>query len=404
MRRQNLSALLRCVHVAGPLSRSALTAELGLTRATVGTLVGELIREGLLVQKSGEAPGAPGRPSLMVQARPDRYVALAAEIAVDSLAVATVGIGGQVLDQVRVNRSYRRVPPRRIITELITLLLRQMGGVGDATVVGCGVAFYGIVRRQDGFIHLAPNLAWRDVPLGAELSAALGDAFPVTVGNDADLGGLAEYVRGVGHDSRTMLYVAGEVGVGGGLIVDGRPFGGAGGYAGEIGHLVVNPDGLTCRCGSRGCWETEIGELALLRHAGRRLGGNRRQAIAAVLRRAAAGEPAARTAVQHVGRWFGIGLAGLVNTLNPDRVVIGGMLAELYPLVEDIVCEQLRTRSLAVARSIVRIVPSQLGGDAPLLGAAELAFIPLLDDPLRYSPEATQNVSLASLTNSLRSA
>lgn len=395
MRRQNLGALLRRVHVAGSVSRAALTKDLGLTRTTVGVLVGELLRRGLLIEEPGEAPGTPGRPSLVVRARPDRYVALAAEIAVDSMTVATVGVGGQVLDQVRVTRTRRRVAPRRIIDDLAALLLAQAEKAGDALIVGCGVAFYGIVRRADGFVHLAPNLHWRDVSFTAELSEALGARFPVVVGNDADLGGLAEYIRGAGHGASTLLYISSEVGVGGGLVVNGRPFGGAGGYAGEIGHVVVNPGGIACRCGSRGCWETEVGELALLRHAGRSTAGNRRRTLAAVLSTAATGEPTSRNAVEEVGRWFGLGLAGLLNILNPDRVVVGGLLAEIYPLVEDIVHETLRTRALAATRDMAQVLPSALRGDAALLGAAELALMPLLDDPAGVVPKVDRAAATA---------
>lgn len=391
MRSRNLAALLRLVHFDGPQSRAALTSAVGLTRATVGVLVGELVRRGLVVEEPGEAGGTPGRPSTVVRARPDQFVAVAAEIAVDSLTVAIVGVGGHVHARERVNRVRRRTSPGQVVPELAELIHRQLADL-DATVIGCGVALHGVIRRADGFVHLASNLGWREVPLRDELSRALGDEFPVVVGNDGELGGLAEVMRGAGKAARNLLYISSEVGIGGGLIVDGQPYLGAGGYAAEIGHLMVNPDGIDCRCGSRGCWESEIGELALLRRAGREPGRQPRAALAALFRDAAEGEQAARLAVEETGRWFALGLASLVNVLNPDRVVVDGQLADLYPLVEDIVRETLQARCLEPSRSMVDVVPSALERDAALLGAAELALRPVLTDPSIITPR-TEEVS-----------
>jgi predicted NBD/HSP70 family sugar kinase len=177
-----------------------------------------------------------------------------------------------------------------------------------------------------------------------------------------------------------VIYLSGEYGVGGGLIVDGRPMTGAAGYSGEVGHIPVNPNGAACRCGSWGCWETEVGEGALLRQAGRPPGGGNSE-LDALLRDAEAASPAALSALDHVGRWLGVGLAGLVNIFNPRLVVFGGLFGRIHPFVATIVVDELDRRALAGPRRLIRIVPARLGVDAPLLGAAELAFEPLLADP-----------------------
>src|SRR6185503_6058079 len=170
-----------------------------------------------------------------------------------------------------------------------------------------------------------------------------------------------------------LLFIAGEVGVGGGIVVAGRPLTGVAGYAGEIGHISVNPAGRRCRCGSTGCWETEIGEEALLRRAGVPAEGGRR-AVDQVIAAAAAGEHQALAAVDEVGRWLGIGIAGLVNVLNPRVVVLGGLFSKLAPRLIPRVEEELDRFALAAPRANVRVAAAQLGMDAPLLGAAELAF------------------------------
>ena len=152
--------------------------------------------------------------------------------------------------------------------------------------------------------------------------------------NEADLGALAELRRGAAVDAQHVLFISGEVGVGGGLIVDGQQLTGAGGFAGEVGHMPVNPDGRTCRCGSVGCWETEIGEGALLRRAGHPPDAGREE-VEAVLREAAAGAPDVLEALDAVGRWLGFGLAGLVNVFNPQVVVLGGLFGRIHPFVEE---------------------------------------------------------------------
>ena len=309
---------------------------------------------------------------------------LVLEIAVDSLAAAVVGLGGEVLEIVRVDRPRGHVSVEDIVGDLLELAthVRARRPVGDREI-GIGVAVPGVVRRIDGLVSMAPNLGWRDVPLGDHLARTFGSAVPISVANEADLGALAEVRRGVAFGADHVLFIWGEVGVGSGLIVDGRPMTGVAGYAGEVGHLPVNPNGLTCSCGSTGCWETEIGAGALLRRSGHPTGGGRAE-VDAVLAEAEAGSPLALAALEETGRWVGFGIAGLVNVLNPRLVVIGGLLGRMYPFIRSILEAELDQRALPAPRRIVRILPTTLRVDAPLLGAAELALEPLLADPARW--------------------
>src|SRR5205085_76543 len=126
-----------------------------------------------------------------------------------------------------------------------------------------------MVRRADGVVRLAPAIGQVEEPVGAALHAELGEAGTLTVGNLADVSALVEHTRGAAAGCDNVIYLYGDVGVGAGIIADGRRVAGHGGYGGEVGHMVVNPYGRECSCGSRGCWETEIGEAALLKHAGR---------------------------------------------------------------------------------------------------------------------------------------
>ncbi len=407
VRRTNLSALVQVLHAEGPRSRSELVERTGLTRSAIRRLVGELVAAGLAVEEPAAPLGIPGRPSPLVRLDPRRVVVLALEIAVDSLAMAVVGLGGEVLDLARVERPRGHFAPDEIVADLVELADGSAEHWRTDTLVGVGVAVVGVVRRDDGVVSTAPNLGWHDVPLGELLGRALGTTVPVSVANEADVGALAEHRRGAATGTDDVIFLSGEVGVGGGIIADGRPLTGVAGYGGEVGHLPVNPlAGATCRCGSTGCWETEVGEGALLVRAGRPADGGR-EAVEAIVVDATAGDPAARRAIDEVGRWLGIGLAGLVNTLNPARVVLGGCFARLHPLFGATVEAELDRRALAAPRRLLEIVPALLGVDAPLLGAAELALEPVLVDPaasfdrrpIHYEQGGTATMSKLTRTN-----
>src|SRR5918992_5122020 len=269
VRRANLSAIVRELHLRGPLSRSELVLLTGLTRSAIRGLIGELVAAGLMTEVPSGPAGTPGRPSPLVRPEPDAAWVLALEISVDSLAAARVGFGGVIRDHVRVDRPRAHISAAEVVCDLVDLARRVLGPRPDGGLIGVGLAAAAIVRRSDGMVRLAPNLGWREVPLGELVRAALGVDVPLRVGNEADLGGLAEHRRGAAIGAESVLHVTGEVGVGGNLIVDGRPVVGAAGYAGEIGHMPVNLAGGPCGCGSTGCWETEIGERAMLARAGR---------------------------------------------------------------------------------------------------------------------------------------
>jgi predicted NBD/HSP70 family sugar kinase len=381
VRRQNLGALLRYVHLHGATSRSELTNELGLNRSTIGALTADLSAAGLISEETFRETGRAGRPSLVVRPRSPRVYAYALSIEVDRLRAARVGLGGKVLDGRDAQRP-RGLQILKTIGPLIKLVQDMEGAVpADSIYVGGGVAVAGMVRRGDGMVHVSPNVDWVDEPVGEALGAELGHDRPLVVGNVADLAALAEHTRGAAVGLDNMIYLHGDVGIGAGIIAGGRWVTGHRGYGGEAGHMVVNPAGRACGCGSRGCWETEIGEYALLHHAGRD-GATGRDAVRAVVQAAALGDRAAGIAVRRVADWLGFGVANLVNIFNPETVLFGGTLRELYLAGAATVRSRIDSMALPVCREHVQLRTPMLGDDAPLMGAAELAFEPLLADPL----------------------
>jgi predicted NBD/HSP70 family sugar kinase len=249
-------------------------------------------------------------------------------------------------------------------------------------VVGFGVSVPGVVRGADGNVRFAPNLGWEDAPLGELLAAALAArdicGLPVRVGNDGDLGALAEHQRGVARGIDDLVFVEGEVGVGCGVIAGGRPLTGAGGYAGELGHMTIRRGGRRCRCGARGCWETELGTEAMARALGLPEGAGNDQVVA-LLR---TGGPERAAQLDGVAQYLGVGLANVVNLLNPQLVVLGGLLRDLYPLVATRVGRTLAGASLRAPMEQVTLAVPELGGDAVLLGAAEYVWQDVLTDPV----------------------
>jgi predicted NBD/HSP70 family sugar kinase len=388
LRRSNLALVLDQVRRRGPCSRSRLVRATGLTRSAIAGLVAELQGLGLVIEEPSESDGRPGRPSPIVRIDDRLIGALAIEIFVDEIGAGIVALDGSVVRSVRLARTRDRVNIDATVADVATLLdeLAEHTRRDECHLIGCGVSVPGLVRDIDGLVIAAPNLGWIDVALGEALAPFLDGDLPISVGNDADLGALAESRFGAGVGSGQMLFVSGEVGVGGGLVAAGRPIVGTHGFAGEIGHFPVNPDGQRCRCGSVGCWETEVGEPALLARAGLDSDGGR-AAVDDLLKRADAREPAVVAALAVEARWLGIGIAGLVNVLDLDTVVLGGLFARILPSIRASLDYELAFRRYRAAKRDVAVVGAALGPRAITVGAAELAFGALLQDPARVMSE-----------------
>lgn len=375
VRRHNRTALLRRLHVDGPSTRASLAAELGLNRSTIKALVDGLAETGIVAERVPAQRSGAGRPSLLVLPQPHAAVVLAIDIRVEQVAMAMVGLGGEIIGRDSWNLHTRTRDPREVITHIVESA-KLLSDELDLLPVAVGVSISGVVRRADGWVHEAPNLHWTNVALGERLSAVMG--LPVQVGNDAELGALAEHVRGAARGASDMVYISADVGVGGGVISNGAPLRGTGGYVGELGHMVVRPGGLPCYCGCEGCWETEVGEAALCRALALPVNASR-GAVVAELRSLATDPDNVMHRLGEFTEWLAVGLVTVVNMLGPELVVLG----DLFTALPEPVIAEVRTivqRRSLVSRAVggTRIVSSPLGRDAKLVGAAEAAFEPVL--------------------------
>jgi predicted NBD/HSP70 family sugar kinase len=378
LRPHNLALVLQ--HIAGgdPVSRARIAAATGLTKTTVSSLVDDLVSARLVVELGPEARGEIGRPGSALALDPSGYAGIGLEINVDYIAVCLANLVGEVRYLRTRARDNRSQSPAKVLGRAVRMI---------GTALALAVAVPGPVETDSGLLRLAPNLGWVDVPVAGILADRLaGHDLAVVVDNEANLAALGELWFGGHHDLADFIHVSGEIGVGGGVVLSEELFRGVRGFAGEIGHVVVQPDGPRCRCGARGCLEQVAGQEAILRAAGLTgaVGtsiGQPGGSVAELLARARAGDPATLRAVESAGRALGIGLSATVNVVDPSTVVLGGLYAALEPWLRGPLLEELSERAITHRWSPVRLLASRLGPDAAVRGAAGVVVKRVLSEP-----------------------
>ncbi|PYC82154.1 hypothetical protein C7C46_10580 [Streptomyces tateyamensis] len=381
-----LGPALRLIHTGRTPTRSALTTALEVTRATAGAVAGELAALGLVTVDEHPIGTGRGRPSHRLGLAPDGPVVLAAQVHFDMLSVALAGLGGELGEAVYLPLPAATDPEP---------ILATIAAAGAALVraqrrrcLGAALALPNPVREPDGTAPAALHFGW---PGGTPVVQLFADAIaaqdlgprgrvplPTAVANDANLAALAEHRHGAGRDARHLLLVtSGHRGVGGALVVDGRLHTGSAGLALEVGHLTVDPLGRPCPCGNRGCLNVETDPEALFSAAGRAVDPSRPLLDQA---RELARDPSARAAVDTVVDRLALGLAGLANILNPDRIVLSGLHQDLLAAAPTRLPELVARHSLWGRCDQVPVVAAEVC-HAGLVGAAEFAWEPYLRDP-----------------------
>jgi predicted NBD/HSP70 family sugar kinase len=383
MRRQNLALVMGAVAAGGPLSRAAVAARTGLTRAAVSSLVEELLAGGLLTEGGAAPSGRVGRPGTALTVNTEGPAGLGLEVGVTHLSACLVDLSGTVRAAERVESADRDRDPAAVLDRLAALAA-ELTQRQTPSAAGVMVAVPGLIGTAPGVVAHAPNLGWRSVPV-ADL---LRDRLPaplarlaVSVDNEANLGAQAE--RWLGHGAADAVHVSAEAGIGAALVVGGRLFRGAAGYAGELGHVPVHPQGPPCACGARGCLEQYAGQAAVLRAAG--LADLRGDRIAELARRAAAREPAVLRALERAGGALGTALAGAVNLIDPAAVVLGGAYAELGEWLLPAMRRELTARVAVRPWDPAALTVSELGRRGPVLGAAMMTVRQIIEDPARFA-------------------
>lgn len=348
LREHNLAVISQAIFASPePISRAQLAVQTGMTRSTVSRLTEELLAA-RIVAEHHPTGGRPGRPAVPLTPARGSFAGLGLQVNVDYMAGRVMDLTGAILAEEHVEGDFESSDAAAVLAragDLARRLLDRTRASGARVAQAC-LALPGLVDAASGRLLLAPNLGWHEVR-PAELMGA--DALPagteLVIDNDANLAayGLASTAPGRAAPSSTFIYVGGDIGVGAAIVAEGTVVLGKHGWAGEIGHVAVEPAGPQCHCGARGCLERYAGKHAVLEAAGLPPDVS----TAALAEAAASGYGAARAAVERAAWALGIALAGVVNLVDVDEVVLGAGYIPLVDLLRPGVEEQLRLRTLA---------------------------------------------------------
>ncbi len=373
VRSTNLAVVLRFIRQHAPCSRADIAAATGLNKATVSSLVAELI-ERRLISEVGLTEHRIGRPAMMLTLDGHSYAAIGLAVEVDHLSAVALDIAGRQILAWHRSFDARQEGPDRTVARLAALARRAVTRVkrNGGQVLGLGVAVPGLVAVPERVVRLAPRLGWRDLPLGTQLEAALrSPEFPIMVDNDANLAAVAEHRCGSHAGTPHLLYLGGQYGAGAGVLIDGRVPRGAHGFGGQLAHLPVAPRGPACPCGQRGCLDVVAAPTTLSPTGEADTTVEDLEAVIDdVVARAEAGHDVTLKRLERLGGWLGRGAATVVTLADPAVVILGGHYARLARWLEPAASTQLRQGALTAGLAAPSFVASTLGMDAPARGAA----------------------------------
>jgi predicted NBD/HSP70 family sugar kinase len=374
LRERNRLRVIDALRARGAISRADIARRTGLSRSTVSSLVGDLQAAGMVVERVADGAGSSGpqggRPPVLVALDPSAGAVVGLDFGHDSLRVAVADLSYDVLAETYVELDVDTAAQdamdtgARLVAELV-----EQASIDPQRVLSAGMGLPGPIDRASGLVLSRPILpSWVGLGPAAEMGERLG--LPVHLDNDANVGALGESTFGVGRGSRVMAYLRLAAGIGAGLVIDGRPFRGARGIAGEIGHVLVDPQGPICRCGNRGCLETFVAGPALCELLRRSHGA---LTVRQLLQLAQDGDAGCQRVIADAGRVVGRAVADLCNHLNPDLVVVGGPLSTAGDVLLEPMREAVKRFAIPAAVEDVEIVAGTLGDRAELLGALALA-------------------------------
>lgn len=386
LRHHNLAlTLAQIVDARTPVTRADIAAATGLTRATVSALVDRLRTSGLVVELEPVASQRAGRPGVPLVPARGTVAGVGMEVNVDYLGVRAVDLGGRVLSERVEVDDFRGSEPSAVLGRLAALtgsVLALLSADG-VTIVGTALALPGLVDSVTGPLRIAPNLGWRDVDVVATLTShPVLAGLPPSLGNEANLAARAEARERRGDGPTSFVYVSGEVGIGLAIVLDGEIFTGRHGWSGEIGHTVLGTDGAFDQGGTL---ETYAGQDALYERAGVPRSASATELAAA----AAAGRPEALRALADAGRALGAALANVVNIVDVEHVVLGGIYADLAEYLRDPVTEQLQRRVITAPWASIDLGVARAGQYPAMTGGALEVLGALVDDPSAWVGQDT---------------
>ena len=394
LRQINLSAVLTHLRQNAPISRAALAEMTGLNRATITRLVRELIEHGF-VRETGFQSMSAGRPSILLQLNPEAGCIIGAEIEVKFGSVILTDLAAHVIWREEVDFGDHD-EPETVLNSIAQLVRKTFSKAEEKKrhILGLGISLPGLVDVSSGVLLFAPNMRWSEVPVKEWLEKEFD--IPIYVDNKANMAALAESYFGSARDSEYVLYINITAGVGSGIVLNQRIMTGVSGLAGEVGHMTINPDGPKCNCGSYGCWETYVSALAVFRRVRECIlqgeesqlsevvrDGFERITIPLMVEAARNGDRVALESLEKTGYYLGVGLANLINTFNPQKVVLGGYVTQAYEFLLPVIQKTVQERALRWPREAADIVVATYLNDASLMGAVATVYGQILSNPNR---------------------
>ena len=369
IRRINTAIVLEAILRGAPLSRAQISERTGLNKATVSSLVQELI-DGSLVCEIGPGQSSGGRKPVLLEFVARAGYAVGIDLGVNYIRGVLTDLKGAIVAER--TKTLHRTEPEPAVEALCGCVDELMGAAPPSPygIVGIGVGVPGLVD-DSGTVLLAPNLKWRGVPLRDRLAERYG--LPVVIDNEANAGALGEQKYGAGRRISNLVYVSVGIGIGAGLILQQSLYKGASGFSGEIGHMSIEAFGKPCTCGNQGCWEAYASERALLERA-KEAGIGGVDDLDGLLAAAAAGREDVQALLAQTGEYLGIGVANIVNAFNPEAVVIGNRMSRARPWLEDTLRKTVVRRTMSFPLRHLQLLFAELGDRSAVMGAAEMAI------------------------------
>lgn len=364
VKKNNKALVLQLIMEKEPISRADIAQVSGLNKATVSSLVNELLAADL-VYESGPGESSGGRRPVILHFNKIAGYSIGIDIGVNYVLCVLTDLKGNIV--IEKNQTVHKTPYAatiEIVKEMIQSLIAEMPS-SRYGIVGIGVGVPGIVNKE-GTVLLAPNLGWKNTQIKKDLE----DLFhvPVIIENEANAGAFGEQQFGIGQDYQNIIYISAGIGIGVGIILNKELYQGKNGFSGEMGHMIIDINGKPCNCGSRGCWEAYASEQALLEKAGEN--GN---SLESLIQLANSKDKNAQNLFTEIGAYLGYGINNIINTFNPDQVIIGNRLSMAKEWIEQPIRTTVDNHSLAYHQSEFQLDFSKLGKYSIAIGMS--AFV-----------------------------
>lgn len=362
---KNRNLILKLIYERGSISRQEISRIIGLTPATVTNITGELLEDGFIVElPSFEEKAGSGRKAIPLAINPASGYVIGVDVGPRMIRIATSDLLGHLSDI----DSFHYDPQDG--EKLPDILIERLKALKDErNIIGIGIGIPGLIDSASRELKVSPNLGWRNL----KLADPIEDAFelPVAVENNVKAMALAEKWFGKGKKSNNFVLVYVSLGIGAGIIIDGKIYRGANNGAGEIGHTVVSEDGEVCNCGKRGCLETFASARAIVKRF-KGTPGDEDTDINEIKIAIEKGDEKAREIVERAGYYLGVGISNLVNMFDPEMIILSGRVIRLGKVLLEPMRRSLESRLFSTDR--IRIEISEFGKEIGLYGASALAL------------------------------